>query len=68
MSQVDKEGADVARVSGDLAGYDLLVESLGGEVLSAEVSAKKGLGIDSLLEKILLQVFGFLLYIFVYIY
>ena len=48
----------MARVSGDLAGYDLLVESLGGEVLSAEVSAKKGIGIDGLLEKILLQVFN----------
>jgi translation initiation factor IF-2 len=53
--QVDKEGADVSRVSGDLAGFGLLVESLGGEILSAEVSAKQKLGLDELLEKILLQ-------------
>jgi translation initiation factor IF-2 len=52
---VDKEGADVPRVAGALAGFGLLVESLGGEVLAAEVSAKQKTGLADLLEKILLQ-------------
>ena len=37
FNKVDKEGADVARVASELTGYDLLVESLGGDVLSSEV-------------------------------
>lgn len=45
----------MSRVSGDLAGFGLLVESLGGDILSAEVSAKQKLGLDDLLEKICLQ-------------
>jgi len=55
FNKVDKEGADVPRVAGALAGFGLLTESLGGEILAAEVSAKQKTGLDDLLEKILLQ-------------
>ena len=41
--------------------YDILVEELGGEVQFSKLSAKKGLGIEDLLDKILLQVlFGYI--------
>lgn len=40
----------------DLMNYDVLVEDFGGEVQIAKLSAKKGIGIEGLLEKILLQV------------
>jgi translation elongation factor EF-4 len=36
--------------------YDILTEEFGGQVQCAKVSAKSGLGIDELLEKVLLQV------------
>ena len=36
--------------------YELLVEDFGGDVQCAQVSAKKGLGIQDLLDKVLLQV------------
>jgi translation initiation factor IF-2 len=36
--------------------YDILVEDFGGEVQCAKLSAKQGIGIDELLEKISLQV------------
>jgi translation elongation factor EF-4 len=44
--------------------YDIVVEDFGGDVQSSLISAKKGLGVDDLLEKVLLQVshpFPFLL-------
>lgn len=40
----------------ELMKYEILFEEFGGDVLSAEVSAKKRLNLDGLLEKILLQV------------
>lgn len=55
FNKIDKEGADVSRVASELTSYDLLVEEFGGDVLSAEVSAKSKLGLDQLLEKVLLQ-------------
>jgi translation initiation factor IF-2 len=55
FNKVDKESADVMRVATQLTEHGILVEFLGGEVLSAEVSAKERRGIDGLLEKILLQ-------------
>jgi translation initiation factor IF-2 len=36
--------------------YDILAEEFGGDVQTAEVSAKKGVGIQELLDKILIQV------------
>lgn len=52
---MDKEGANVDRVKQELLSAGLLLEELGGEVQCAEVSAKTGVGLDDLLEKILLQ-------------
>ncbi|EWM21037.1 translation initiation factor if-2 [Nannochloropsis gaditana] len=55
VNKVDKPGADPSRVTQELMKYDVLLEEYGGDVLSAEVSAKKRLNLDGLLEKILLQ-------------
>jgi len=54
-NKIDKEGADVQRVKNELMQYDLLMEEYGGDVLGAEVSAKQQIGLDDLLEKVLLQ-------------
>ena len=40
----------------DLTNYGIILEELGGDVQCVEISAKKGAGIDELLEKVLLQV------------
>jgi len=55
INKCDLETADVTRVKSDLAGYDVLVEDLGGEVLCSEISAKLGTNIEDLLAKIVLQ-------------
>lgn len=52
---MDKDGVDVARIAGELTAYGIVIEDLGGEVLSSEISAKEKRGIDGLLENILLQ-------------
>lgn len=54
INKVDTDGADVNRVKQQLAEVDLIVESYGGNVVSVEVSALKGDGIQDLLEAILL--------------
>lgn len=54
INKVDKEGADPNRVKQQLAEQELLVESYGGDIVSVEVSAKAGTGIDQLLDMILL--------------
>jgi translation initiation factor IF-2 len=55
INKVDLPGAEPGRIKQDLLKYDVVVEDFGGDVMSTEVSAKKGIGIDDLLEKILLQ-------------
>ena len=55
LIKIDKEGADPQAVMTALMSYDLLVEDFGGEIQCAKVSAKKGDGIEALLEKVLLQ-------------
>ncbi|MFO8173272.1 MAG: translation initiation factor IF-2 [Longimicrobiales bacterium] len=55
INKVDLPGANPGKVKQELLQHDLTVEDFGGDVLSAEVSALKGLGIDDLMEKILLQ-------------
>lgn len=55
INKIDKEGADVGKVLTGLMSYDILTEEFGGDVQCAKVSAKAGLGIDDLLEKILVQ-------------
>jgi len=55
INKVDLPTADVARVQQDLLTHGVVLEEFGGDVLSACVSAKTGLNVDELLEKILLQ-------------
>ncbi len=55
INKVDLPGADPMRIKRDLLQHEVVVEDFGGQVLAAEVSAKKGTGIEDLMEKILLQ-------------
>ncbi|WP_247679911.1 translation initiation factor IF-2 [Chitinophaga polysaccharea] len=55
INKVDKEGANPEKIKEQLAGMNLLVEDWGGKYQSQEISAKSGLNIDVLLEKILLE-------------
>jgi translation initiation factor IF-2 len=54
INKIDKVGANPDRVKQELADYGLLVEDWGGDIVSCEVSALKGMGIDTLLEMVLL--------------
>ena len=55
INKCDLETADPSRVMSDLTSYDILLESLGGDVLSSEISAKTGKNLDDLLDKVMLQ-------------
>jgi translation initiation factor IF-2 len=55
INKVDLPTASPNRVRQELLQHDVQVEEFGGDVLSAEISAKTGQGIDDLLEKVLLQ-------------
>jgi translation initiation factor IF-2 len=55
VNKIDKSNADPERVKQSLIQYELLPEELGGDTLFAEISAKKQMGIEHLLETILLQ-------------
>ncbi len=55
INKIDKPEAKPERVRSELLQYEIQVESLGGETLEIEVSAKQGTGLDKLLEAILLQ-------------
>jgi translation initiation factor IF-2 len=55
VNKIDKEGANPQKIYEQLASMNLLVESWGGKYQSQEISAKKGLNIDILQEKILLE-------------
>ncbi|HCP08528.1 MAG TPA: translation initiation factor IF-2 [Candidatus Moranbacteria bacterium] len=54
INKVDKPEANIQRVKQELAENNILLEEWGGQVLSSEVSAKQNIGIDGLLENILL--------------
>src|SRR5699024_4427433 len=54
-NKIDREGANVEKIKEQLAGMNILVESWGGKFQSQEISAKQGLNIDLLLEKISLE-------------
>ena len=54
INKMDKEGADPDRVKQQLTEQSLVVEEWGGDVIAVPVSAKTGMGIDELLENILL--------------
>ena len=55
INKIDKDGANPQKIYEQLASMNLLVESWGGKYQSQEISAKKGLNVDQLLEKILLE-------------
>jgi len=55
INKIDKEGANPQKIYEQLAGMNLLVEEWGGKYQSQELSAKKGLNVDLLLEKVLLE-------------
>jgi translation initiation factor IF-2 len=55
VNKIDKEGADPDRVKRELAEHGLVPEEWGGDTIFANVSAKKKIGIDELLELVLLQ-------------
>jgi translation initiation factor IF-2 len=55
INKIDKEGANPQKIYEQLSQMNLLVEEWGGKFQSQEISAKKGLNIDLLLEKILLE-------------
>lgn len=55
FNKIDKEGANADKIREQLAGMNILVEDWGGKYQSQEISAKKGLHVDELLEKVLLE-------------
>jgi translation initiation factor IF-2 len=55
INKVDKDGANPEKIKEQLASMNILVESWGGKFQSQEISARKGMNIDLLLEKILLE-------------
>ncbi|SDD88708.1 translation initiation factor IF-2 [Dyadobacter soli] len=55
FSKVDKAGANTEKIREELANMNLLVEEWGGKYQTQEISSKSGLGIDELLEKVLLE-------------
>ena len=55
INKVDLPTANVAKVKQDLLQHEVVLEEFGGTTLMSEISAKKGTGVDELLEQILLQ-------------
>lgn len=55
INKIDKDGANSDKIKEQLSAMNILVEDWGGKYQSQEISAKKGLNIDLLLEKILLE-------------
>jgi len=55
INKIDKSGANPERIKKDLAAMNFLVEEWGGKYQSQDISAHTGQGIDTLLEKILLE-------------
>ena len=55
INKIDKEGANPDKVKESLASMNLVVEDWGGKIQSQDISAINGKGVDSLLEKVLLE-------------
>ena len=55
INKIDKPGANPDKIREDLANMNLLVEEWGGKYQCQEISAKKGVGVEELLEKVLLE-------------
>ncbi len=54
VNKIDKEGADPAKVRGQLTEYGLVAEEYGGETMFVDISAKEHLGIEELLDAVIL--------------
>ncbi len=54
-NKIDKDGANADKIREQLSAMSILVEEWGGKYQSQEISAKKGLNIDKLLEKVILE-------------
>ncbi|WP_433612229.1 translation initiation factor IF-2 [Prescottella agglutinans] len=54
VNKIDKEGADPAKIRGQLTEYGLVAEEYGGETMFVDISAKQGTNIEQLLEAVLL--------------
>jgi translation initiation factor IF-2 len=55
FNKIDRDGANVEKIKEQLANMNILVEDWGGKFQSQEVSAKNGLNINELLEKVILE-------------
>ena len=55
INKIDKPGADPEKIRRQLSEMNILVEDWGGKYQCQEISAKKGLNVDKLLEKVLLE-------------
>ena len=55
INKIDKPGANPDKIREDLANMNLLVEEWGGKYQCQEISAKKGVGVHDLLDKVLLE-------------
>ncbi|MFM7106397.1 MAG: translation initiation factor IF-2, partial [Flavobacteriales bacterium] len=55
FNKIDKPGANSDKIREQLSAMNILVEEWGGKFQTQEISAKKGLNIDALLEKVLLE-------------
>ena len=55
INKMDKPGVHPERVKEELMQHDVIAEDYGGDVMTVEISAKKGMGIDDLLDMILLK-------------
>ncbi len=55
INKIDKDNADPGRVKRELTEYGLIPEEWGGQTIFAEISAKNRVGLESLLEMVLLQ-------------
>ena len=55
INKIDKPGAQPERIKQELANMNLLIEEWGGKYQSQDISAKEGVGVDELLEKVLLE-------------
>lgn len=54
VNKIDKEGADPAKIRGQLTEYGLVAEDFGGDTMFVDISAKQGTNIDALLEAVIL--------------
>jgi translation initiation factor IF-2 len=55
INKIDKDGAAPEKIKEELANMNILVEDWGGKYQCQEISAKKGINVDALLEKVLLE-------------